>query len=66
MLSEVFWSFLITSVIGCVFGIAKMAYKSKCSDVEMCCIKFHREVETEQKLDYAVIHRQESQGENNL
>lgn len=64
MLSEVFWSFLVTSIIGCIFGIAKMAYKSKCSDVQLCCIKFHRDVEGEEKIDYEQIHRQPT--ENNL
>lgn len=57
MLSEVFWSFLVTSIIGCVFGIARMAYKSKCSDVEFCCVKFKRDVQGEEKLDYETIHR---------
>ena len=41
----VFWSFFITSTIGFLLGLTKMAYKSKCKEVSCCCIKIIRDVE---------------------
>lgn len=47
--NAVFWSFFITSIIGLIFGLAKMAYKSKCTEVEICCLKIIRDTDIEQK-----------------
>ena len=47
--SEVFYTFLITSLIGFVVALSKMAYKSKCKEVSCCCIKIIRDVEIEEK-----------------
>ena len=49
MLSEVFWTFLITTVCGLIFKLSSMAYKSKCKEVACCCLKIVREVEIEEK-----------------
>jgi hypothetical protein len=49
VLSEVFWTFLITSVIGLIIGLARMAYKSKCKEVSCCCIKIVRDVDVEER-----------------
>ena len=51
MLTEVFYSFLITSLIGCVLALAKMAYKSKCKRCSLCGISVERDVELEEKID---------------
>ena len=51
MLSEVFWSFFLTSSIGCILGIIKLLYKSKCKRCNICGIKIERDVEGEEKLD---------------
>jgi hypothetical protein len=50
-LSEVFYTFLITSIIGCILATGKILYKSKCKDVSFCCIKFTRDTEIEYKED---------------
>jgi hypothetical protein len=50
-LSEVFWSFLITSVIGLLLGVGRICYKSKCKSVDCCCIKVIRDVEIEREED---------------
>ena len=50
-LSEVFYTFLITSVIGLLLGIGRICYKSKCSTVDLCCIKIVRNVDAEVKED---------------
>lgn len=47
--NAVFWSFFITSTIGLLFGLAKMAYKSKCKEVQICCLKIIRDTQTEEK-----------------
>lgn len=47
----VFWSFFITSTIGFLLGLTKMAYKSKCKEVSCCCIKIIRDVESEIEID---------------
>ena len=51
MLSEVFWSFFLTSSIGCILGIIKMIYKSKCKTCSFCGITIERDVEGEEKID---------------
>jgi hypothetical protein len=50
-LSEVFYTFLITSVIGCILATGRILYKSKCKEVNCCCLKFIRDTETELKED---------------
>jgi hypothetical protein len=54
MLSEVFWSFFLTSIIGLLLKGASIIYKSKCKTVECCCIKIDRDIEAEVKVDIAV------------
>jgi hypothetical protein len=49
MLSEVFWTFFITSLAGFLLKCASMAYKSKCKEVDICCIKIIRDVELEDR-----------------
>jgi hypothetical protein len=48
-LSEVFYTFLITSTIGLLIGIARICYKSKCKTVDMCCLKIVRDVDIEKE-----------------
>jgi hypothetical protein len=50
-LSEVFYTFLITSVIGLLLGVGRICYKSKCSSIDICCIKVVRNVDVELKED---------------
>jgi hypothetical protein len=52
-LSEVFYTFLITSTIGLLIGIARICYKSKCKTVDMCCLKIVRDVDIEKEEDMA-------------
>lgn len=51
MLSEVFWSFFLTSIIGCIMGILKMLYKSKCKTCFCCGIKIERDINAETEID---------------
>jgi len=51
MLSEIFFTFLVTSVIACFLGTARMLYKSKCRTIECCGIKVERDTDAEEKVD---------------
>jgi hypothetical protein len=51
MLSEVFYSFVITSFIGCVLSIVTFCYRSKCRECSFCGIKIVRDVEIELQED---------------
>lgn len=62
-LSEVFYTFLITSVIGFILGLARVCYKSKCENVDVCCIKIKRNVIVEEHEDMAQINKKEENDE---
>ena len=64
MLSEVFWSFFLTSAIGCIMGILRMIYKSKCKSCSCCGIKIERDVEGEERIDELEIQRSKALGNN--
>ena len=49
MLSEVFYTFAITSGCALVLSIAKLCFKSKCSDIDICCVKIKRDTLSEEK-----------------
>lgn len=49
MLSEVFWVAFITTISGMLIKLASMAYKSKCRECSICCIKVIRDVDLEEK-----------------
>ena len=54
----VFWSFFITTIVGCIIKGGSMAYKSKCKEVSCCCIKIIRDVEAEEKeIEFLATHR---------
>jgi len=51
MFSEVFFTGLYSSLIGFLLAMGAQCYKSKCKEVEFCCIKITRDVEGEEELD---------------
>jgi len=51
MLSEVFWSGTLAVVAGFLLKCLSMAYKSKCKEIDICCIKIIRDTEAEAKTD---------------
>lgn len=61
MLSEVFWTFFISSTIGLLLGVARMLYKSKCRSVACCGLHIDRDVEGEEKLDEMANMRHNSE-----
>jgi len=66
MLSEVFWSFFLTSSIGCIMGILRMIYKSKCKSCSICGIKIERDIDAEEHIDELEIQRSKAIGNNNF
>ena len=51
MLTEMFYTFVITTAAASLLGIIKMCYKSKCSHVRCCGLEIDRNVDDETKLD---------------
>jgi len=51
MLSEVFFSFFVTTVVACLLSLSRMAYRSKCKRCTLCGISVERDVELEEKID---------------
>jgi hypothetical protein len=62
-LSEVFWTFVISSVCGVALIGIRLCYKSKCKDISCCngLIKINRDTEGEEKLDAIYPRRQNSE-----
>ena len=52
-MSEVFYTGLYSSLIGFILALGSQCYKSKCKEVNFCCIKIIRDVEGEEQLDSA-------------
>jgi hypothetical protein len=56
-LSEVFYVCLVTAVSGMLIKLASMAYKSKCKECSVCCIKVVRDVDLEEKeMEFRIKH----------
>ncbi len=51
VMSEVFYTGLYGSLIGFILALGSQCYKSKCKEVNFCCIKSIRDVEGEEQLD---------------
>jgi hypothetical protein len=52
-MTELFFSFLLTSCVGVCLAIARIIYKSKCTTIDCCCGCLHieRDVEGEENID---------------
>ena len=51
MFSETFFTGLYSSLIGFLLANGAQCYKSKCSQVKVCCITINRDVKGEEELD---------------
>ena len=65
----IFWTGMVTALIGCLLKTMSMAYKSKCKEVSFCCIKIIRDVKAEvEENKFVVSHiptNQSSQNDGN-
>jgi len=59
-MSEVFWSFVITSLVGFVIALLKLCYKSKCKEISCCCLKIVRDIESEVEVDEIELTKQQT------
>jgi len=53
-MSEVFWGMFLTTMVGFLLAMGKICYKSKCSQIDICCIKITRNIEAEVKEDLEI------------
>ena len=51
VMSETFYVGLYSALMGFVLAISAQCYRSKCREVNFCCIKIIRDVEGEEELD---------------
>ena len=63
MLSEVFWVAFITTITGMILKLASMAYKSKCRECNICCIKVIRDVDLEERETEFIINNKVKENE---
>jgi hypothetical protein len=47
----VFWSFFITSVVGCILKGYSTMYKMKCAKISFCGVTVIRDIKAEEKID---------------
>ena len=64
MMSEVFWSFFVSSMIGFIIALLKLCYKSKCKEINLCCLKISRDITAEQQLDLEMGERPNNNNNN--
>ena len=55
MFSEVFFTGLYSSLIGFILALGAQCYRSKCTQVKICCITINRDVAGEEQLDQRQI-----------
>lgn len=61
MLSEIFWIAFIGTLSGMIIKLSSMAYKSKCKEFEVCCLKVKRDVELEEReREFELTNKQTS------
>jgi hypothetical protein len=66
MLSEVFWVAFTTTITGMIIKLSSMAYKSKCKEIDCCCIKIIRDTEAEEKEEeFRITHPPLPQNDSN-
>jgi len=64
--NAVFWSFVITSGIGCLLGFTKIIYKSKCKSCKCCGCELVRDVEGEEKIDVLELENHKNKNEEKV
>lgn len=50
-LSEIFWAGLVATGAGVIGVGLKYAYKSKCKEINLCCISVKRDIDAEAQED---------------
>ena len=58
--SQIFWTFFITTMCGFLLALGRQMYKSKCTEIDVCCIHIKRDVTSEEKIDEIQMSRPQS------
>ena len=53
--SEVFWTGFYTASGALILALINICYKSKCSSIDLCCIKIIRNVAIEEEIDQSSL-----------
>ena len=51
MFSEIFWTGFYTASGALILALVNQCYKSKCKQIDICCIKIIRDVTVEEEID---------------
>ena len=51
MFTETFYVGLYSALMGFLLAVINQLYKSKCKEVDICCIKIIRDIQIEEELD---------------
>jgi hypothetical protein len=65
ILSEIFWAMVVSTLAGLIIAVGKMCYKSKCSSIDLCCLRITRNIEAEVKEDIEAPKNDESKKDSN-
>lgn len=60
----VFFSFVITSAIGCILGLTRLLYKSKCKSCRCWGCELIRDTDGEEKIDELELERHQENKSN--
>jgi len=66
MFTETFFVGLYSALMGFVLAVINLLYRSKCKEVDICCIKIIRDIQIEEELDLQQIRPNPIQSQNNL
>ena len=59
-MTEIFWTFFITTTIAFLLALTRACYKSKCNQIDLCCIKITRNIDAEVQEDLELGNTDES------
>ena len=66
MFTETFFVGLYSALMGFVLAVINLLYRSKCKEVDICCIKIVRDIRIEEELDLQQIRPNPIQSNNTL
>ena len=66
MFIETFFVGLYSALMGFVLAVINLLYRSKCKEVDICCIKVVRDIQIEEDIDLQHIRPNPIQSQNNL
>ena len=64
--NKFFGHFHPTTMCGFILALGRQLYKSKCKEIEICCIKIVRDVDGEEAIDQLQIQNPNNQQNNDV